>query len=103
MRPKIVPRALGICTEFKEDITVRSIRAEEFLIVCLAGFATSYFQCVCVCTYRDVDVKLDERIACPAAAVEEVHQRQEEWHVLHTLGPDHFTLQISSTILLLLS
>ena len=59
MRLKIVPRPLGICKEFKEDITVRKIHAKEFLIVFLAGFATSYFQCACVCTYRDVDVKLD--------------------------------------------
>lgn len=38
-----------------------------------------------------VEVELDERIGRPAAAVEEVDQRQKEWHVLHTLGPDHFT------------
>ena len=43
MRPKIVPRALGICTEFKEDITIRSNRAEEFLIVSLDGFVTFFY------------------------------------------------------------
>lgn len=57
--------------------------------------------CICmyVCTDRDVEVELDERVGQPAAAVEEVNQRQGEWHVLHTLGLDHLTLQSSIAIL----
>ena len=41
---------------------------------------------------RDVEVEADERVGRPAAAVEEVHQRQEEGHVLNALRLDHFTL-----------
>lgn len=49
------------------------------------------------CTDRDKDVEADEGVGRPADAVEEAHQRQEEGHVLNTLGGNHLFLHSISS------
>jgi len=39
--------------------------------------------------YGNVKIELDKGIGCPAEAVEERSEREEEWHELHTFCLDH--------------
>jgi len=45
-------------------------------------------------TYSNVDVDAaNESVAGPHEAVDEVEERQQEWHVLHAPCPDYHSLE----------
>ena len=46
-------------------------------------------------TYSNVDINAfsNKRVAKPHSAIYQVEQRKQEWHVLHTPGPNHRPLQ----------
>lgn len=48
-----------------------------------------------VFNYQDEEVKFDEGISCPNAAISKTSQGEKERHVFNTLGLNNLSLQIS--------